>query len=150
MAEDPLDALMGGVPVNTHVYLENKLRKPLESVSTICPTFLSRSAWQPCHSFSQLCIINSQQSFNLALYLSMTSVNYYNLAQQHECMPWYVQNMTKTFAECISRCFSKELFLLKFSCLPLWWDRYWSMSQILQLFENCSLVVTQFLLHQHP
>lgn len=32
MAEDPIDALLGGVPVNTHVYLENKLRKPLESV----------------------------------------------------------------------------------------------------------------------
>lgn len=32
MAEDPIEALVGGVPVNTHVYLENKLRKPLESV----------------------------------------------------------------------------------------------------------------------
>jgi hypothetical protein len=32
MAEDPIDALIGGIPVNTHVYLENKLRKPLESV----------------------------------------------------------------------------------------------------------------------
>lgn len=32
MAEDPIGALLGGVPVNTHVYLENKLRKPLESV----------------------------------------------------------------------------------------------------------------------
>lgn len=32
MAEDPIDALIGGIPVNTHVYLENKLRKPLESI----------------------------------------------------------------------------------------------------------------------
>jgi hypothetical protein len=33
MAEDPVDAMTGGSLVNTHIYLENKLRKPLESVS---------------------------------------------------------------------------------------------------------------------
>lgn len=34
MAEDPKEALLNGFSIHSKVYLENKLRKPLESVST--------------------------------------------------------------------------------------------------------------------